>query len=443
MTRLNNVIGVFAVVIVALSPIPFGSNRPFFWTLWGTLIGAAALTYFFQSVRSGEGLRIPLERIRFVSVLWLLTALWLVVQILPIGSFAIALPSGQSIEGATISTAPGATLLMLVRIVSYGLFFVLALEAGARETRAKTMLTAIFWIIVAHAGFSLLQLTQFGDTILGLPKIAYMGVATGTFINRNSFATFLAMGLSVGIALLPGILSAKLARNQSVLDKVLVVLLYVAGLFVITIALLATESRMGLFAGFLGAFVVLLLVLKQHERAAILVPAAIVLAVAVGLTAIWTFGQGVVERALTIEGSSETRAALYEQVWSQTLGRPLLGFGGGAFSLYFPAYFGPPLNLNSFWDKAHSTYLALFSELGLVAGALPILAVALIFAKVVWSQWTSERISPARLAAVGAILTCTIHSLVDFSLEIQANALLFAVLLALGLAAATKLQDNS
>ncbi|KKB75930.1 hypothetical protein VW35_19490 [Devosia soli] len=439
---MNNAIGIFAVLIVALSPVPFGSNRPFFWTLWGMLIGLTGLVYFLQATRSFDGLRIPLGRIRIPAVLWLLTALWLVVQVLPIGSFSVVLPNGQAVESATISTAPGATLLMLVRIVSYGLFFVLALEAGARESRAKTMLTAIFWIIVAHAGFSLLQLTQFGDTILGLPKIAYMGVATGTFINRNSFATFLAMGLSVGIALVPGILSAKLARNQSAMDKVLVAFLYAGGLFVITIALLATESRMGLFAGAVGAFVVLLLILKQHERWKILIPAAIVLAVALGLAAIWTFGQGTIERALTLEGSTEGRMALYEQVWNQTMDRPLIGFGGGAFSLYFPAYFGPPLNLNNFWDKAHSTYLALFSELGLVGGALPILAVAVIFGRVVWSQVSSERLSPARLAAVGAILTCAMHSLVDFSLEIQANALLFAVLVALGLAGSIKLQEK-
>jgi len=443
MTKWNNAIGIFAVVIVALSPIPFGSNRPFFWTLWGALIGACAVLYFFQAARSFDGLRIPLGKIRVLSVLWVLTAFWLVVQVLPLGSFAISLPSGETVQGSTISAAPGATMLMLVRIVSYGLFFVLALEAGARESRSKTMLTAIFWIIVAHAGFSLLQLTQFGDTILGLPKIAYMGVATGTFINRNSFATFLAIGLSVGISLLPGILSTKLARNQSAMDKILVTLIYIAGLFVISIAILATESRMGLFAGVVGAFFVLLLLLKQHRHWKVLIPAATVLAVGIAVAATWTFGQGVLERALSLEGSAEGRMALYEQVWDQTLTRPLLGFGGGAFSLYFPSYFGPPLSLNGFWDKAHSTYLALFSELGIVAGALPILAVLYIFARVAWSQLRSERLSPARLATVGAILTCAIHSLVDFSLEIQANSLLFAVILALGLAASTKLEGNT
>jgi O-antigen ligase len=443
MTKLNSLVGIFVVVLVAVSPIPFGSNRPFFWAIWGMLVGLVAVVYLFAAARSAGGLRIPLDRMKLSGGLWLVVIAWLVIQILPLGvlfgPFVIPLPGGQSITSNAISTAPGATWLMVIRLVTYGFVFLMALQAGANETRSTRMLTAVFWILVAHAGFSLLQLTQLGDTILGLPKIAYMGVATGTFINRNSFATFLAMGLCVGVALLPGIITAKRARNESVVDKALMVLLYLGGLFVIMVALLATESRMGLFAGVLGAFVVLLLELKQHRNRNILIPAALLVGAGSALAIVWTFGQGVLERALSLGGSSENRMDLYAQVWEQALTRPWLGFGGGAFSLYFPSYFGQPLRLDAFWDKAHSTYLALFSELGLVVGALPILAVCLLFGRILWSQFSSDRLHPARLAAIGVVLTCAVHSLVDFSLEIQANSFLFTAIVALGLAGTFRL----
>ena len=123
----------------------------------------------------------------------------------------------------------------------------------------------------------------------------------------------------------------------------------------ILVALLATESRMGLFAGVAGAFIVTLLMLKQHRLWRVLIPVATVAAAVVVVGATWTFGQGLLERVLSLEGSTENRMDIYRQVWEQTITRPFLGFGGGAFSLYFPAYFGPPLNLNTFWDKAQST----------------------------------------------------------------------------------------
>lgn len=437
MTRLNNFAGSLVVLIVALAPIPFGSNRPFFWTMWGVIIGLAALVYFLGAGRERDGLRIPLEKIGISALLWGLLLAWLVVQVIPFGSFlplAVSLPGG-AIAGDTISTAPGATWLMLIRIATYGFFFALALQAGAKEQRAKLMLTVIFWAIVAHAAFSLVQLTQFGDTILGLPKLAYMGVATGTFINRNSFATFLAMGLSVGIALLPAIGTAKRARNETVMDKIFRLFFHLAGLFVIMIALLATESRMGLFAGLFGSFVVVLLVLKQSPHWKLLVPLAILVAAGVSLAIVWTFGQGVLTRVLSLEGSSENRMDIYAQVWGVIMSRPWTGYGGGAFSLFFPAFFGPPLTLTGFYDKAHNTYLALFSELGIPAGSLLILASLVLFGRVFRSQLMGTTANPARLAAIGAMVTCAVHSLVDFSLEIQANSLLFVAIVAFGVAA--------
>ncbi|MDV3253197.1 O-antigen ligase family protein [Devosia sp. BK] len=443
MTRLNNFAGSLVVLVVVLSPIPFGSNRPFFWAIWGLVVAAAAFVYSVAAARNGEGLRIPLSKIGWSVGLWALLLLWLVVQVVPFGAilspFSIAL-SGGTITSETISTAPGATWLMLIRIATYGLFFVLALQAGAKENRSVLMIKILFWGIVAHAGFSLIQLTQFGDTILGLPKIAYMGVATGTFINRNSFATFLAIGLSVGISLLPGIISAKRARNETVMDKIFRLFFHVAGLFVIMVALLATQSRMGLFAGLLGAFVVLLLVLKQNRHWKVLIPAAVAIAVAASLLIVWTFGQGVIERGLDIEGSSEGRMNLYVQVWDVIMTRPWTGYGGGAFSLFFPAFFGPPLDLVGFWDKAHNTYLALFSELGIPAGSLLMIASAILFGRILWSQLMGTTLNPARLAAIGAIITCAVHSLVDFSLEIQANTFLFVAVVALGLAATIRMR---
>ena len=438
MTRENDFAGYLLMGLVVLSPIPFGSNPPFFWTLSGLIVGLGTAAYFLVALSGGQELRVPLARLRIYIVLWLALAFWLCVQALPLGTilgpFQFQLADGSMLESMSLSLAPDSTLLMLVRNTSYALLFLLAVQAGANGSRARLILTVIFWGIVAHAGFSLIQLTQLGDTSLGFPKTAYLGVATGTFINRNSFATFLAVGLTLGAGLIPGLILAPKARNQRPGDTTFKVILQFAGMFVILVALLATQSRMGLFAGLVGAFVVMLLILSRLPRAAISIPVAVLVALVLGVGATWFYGQGVLTRALDLNDSTVGRLDLYQQVMAMIELRPWLGYGGGAFDVAFPAFFGPPLNLSIVYSKAHSTYLTLVTELGLVAALLPMILVGLIFVRMVWAQFAASEINGPRIAALGAVIVVAIHSTVDFSLEIQANAYLLSALGGVGLA---------
>lgn len=432
MTRVNSLAGWFIVAIVALSPIPFGSNRPFFWAFSGILVGLASLLFLIAALRSRDDLRVPMERLRVFLLFWGALAAWLVIQALPLGGilgpFAFNLPDGTVLFSNSLSIAPNLTWLMLLRITSYVLLFFMAVQAGANSGRAKAMLTAIFWAIAVHAGFSLFQLTQLGDTILGFPKASYQGFATGTFINRNSFATFLAVGLTIGVSLLPNVVFGPKARNHSPGDAFFTSAVYVAGLVVISIALLATGSRMGLFAGALGVLVVALLALKSSPKPGLFIPVSLLFFVLAGAVTVWVFGQDTLGRVLDLGGSTTGRLDLYQQVMTMIGERPWLGYGGGTFELIFPSFFGPPLNLSVSYDKAHSTYLTLLAELGIPAALLVIVPVVLAFVMILFRQVASAEISPPRLVAIGAIIVTAVHSTVDFSLEIQANAYLLVAL---------------
>src|SRR5690606_36301189 len=100
-----------------------------------------------------------------------------------------------------LSLAPGSSLHNLIQFASYGLFFFLMLQAVSNRRRTVAVARAIFWIIAAHAIYGLVALTQLGDPLLFFEKWAYLGSATGTFVNRNAYATFLAFGLVLGTAL--------------------------------------------------------------------------------------------------------------------------------------------------------------------------------------------------------------------------------------------------
>ena len=77
--------------------------------------------------------------------------------------------------------------------------------------------------------------------------------------------------------------------------------------------------------------------------------------------------------------------------------------------------------------------MTLWVEFGLVAGSLPMIAIGLALLSL-FGHWARRAtVSPGRNAAIGAIVVCAIHSLVDFSLEIQAVAYLFAAIVGAGL----------
>jgi hypothetical protein len=74
-----------------------------------------------------------------------------------------------------------------------------------------------------------------------------------------------------------------------------------------------------------------------------------------------------------------------------------------------------------------------WSEAGLVLGVLPIVALgaaAVMLVRIILRRRTNYAIA---VIGLGVILLVALHSLIDFSFEIQANAMLFAVLLGMSL----------
>ena len=126
---------------------------------------------------------------------------------------------------------------------------------------------------------------------------------------------------------------------------------------------------------------------------------------------------------------------LYRQVLGMIADRPLTGWGLDCFPLAFELAHSPPVSSGLVWDHAHNSYLALWSEMGLIAGSAPMLGLFLIALRL----WTTVRRSaprprPLAAAALGLIAAEAVHGLGDFSLEITGNLYLFLAALALGLA---------
>jgi O-antigen ligase len=433
--RANDILAVVLLAVLALAPIPLGSNRPFFWALWAAVLGAVGVGYMLVLVVGRERLRFSPARLWLPLVLTLSLMGFLALQMLPLSPAGFAFPTAQDelVAGRTLSLAPGSTWHVLLQAGTYVLFFLLMLQVAVNRTRARMLGAAILAIVAAHAAYGLVALTTLGDPLLFFAKWAYEGHATGTFVNRNSFATFLALGFVLGLALT---LREALRGDPSGFLRPGKTMIYLAGTGLILAALFATGSRMGMFACFAGAAAVTLMAARkrQAERGRLPWLAAAALPMLAAIAVLVLYGAGTLERLGSLESDAGVRGELYAQVIGMIAARPWLGYGAGAFEVAYPLFHALPVSTDLVWDKAHSSYLTLFAELGLIAGSIPLVVMAILAVEAfgLYRRRQADWAIPA--AAVGAGLVGGLHSLVDFSLEIEANMLLLLALLAIAIA---------
>jgi len=436
-SRLNGWYAGLLGAVVILAPLALGSNRPFFWTVWACVLGLMLAIYgiFVQMrglrLRAGPADMVP-EMVAYICF-----CAFLVIQILPLGGFGLVpelfTQSGVALHLSTISTTPGNTLLMLLRWGTYGAMFFLGVQVSLNSQRRMRMLWLISAMVTIHAVFGLLFYYQWGNTILGIQKWAYLDSLTGSFVNRNSFATFLAIGLVVNVSL-----AVATVADEHVLPgtrQSRVALLLVSVLCILA-ALFATNSRMGLLAGLVGAALVIALGTVKSAALGNLAKAALAVLIVIGFFAAgYMFGDSLWARFLDVGSAAGVRFELYHQVLEMIAQRPWLGFGGGSFEQTYQLFHRPPVSIEYVWDRTHNSYLALWVELGVVVGTLPLAIIALCFTRASVSFFAKPAIDAASLAGIGVIAVAAVHSTVDFSLEIQATTLLFVLLLAMVTAA--------
>ena len=440
--RLNTITGRLLVLLVILAAIPVASNRPAWWLVWTLLLGVGAIAYL---ARAQTGRALKISQFRLFFGLALLVPLYAVVQSLPVaGALPLALQAlpaalPEALWPATLSVMPDASRLGAIRAIGFLVFLMLVIEVGTWPLRTHALGLALMIVILLHALFGLIALRLWDDYALWGDKAAYRGMLTGTFVNRNSMATFLGFGLilAVAFAMVRGHL-ARIAAPHQVHTAILIPQwLEIIGLWLcaglLALSLLLTQSRMGSVATAIGAFVTFIalrVVFRVRLRRFVVESVAglvLVLAFLIPLS-----GAGVIERALFTRLDSADRISIYIQTWGMILNRPLTGYGHDAFAPAFELYRADPLVQPNYADLAHNTYLALWAEQGLIIGSIPVLLTAWAAVMIVQRLRRGKGDVAMNAAALGVIALAAVHSLVDFSLEIPANV--YAFLLITGLA---------
>ncbi len=300
-------------------------------------------------------------------------------------------------------------------------------------TRGAGVLALALLISASFQGlYGLLILVSGHDKIWHVEKLHYLGSATGTFVNRNHFAGFLAMGLAVGMGLiLSGLKQTRREdrRRSWVVEIVgdgsrslVLGLLLVIGLA----GLLASFSRAGTALGLAGVVGTLFVAGRGRRVSRRLVPALLILAVA-AVPLMQIGADRLLDRfAQSAEDFASTGSRA--QVWGDTLAMaadfPVVGTGFGTFSAIYPVYRSQ--EVRHFWAHAHNDLLQAGAEGGLLGIVLLLLVVVPIVIVAVRALTGAKGTLGIGFAA--GLLAVLLHGLIDFNFHIPANAAIASIL---------------
>lgn len=355
----------------------------------------------------------------------------------------LARQSLPDVNGA-ISVAPEQSLQAIVTLAPI-FIFVGVLKLCRKNMIAVHIIQLLGVLATTAAVFGLLSLLHVFEFFGAAPKQFYHDSLTSFFVNRNTAGTFFGLGSLVSFSLL---LHRMQIRNltisniwQALLDgRKIADKFPVANFAFLTInclALALTQSRGAVASTVLCIFVYWLLAQKPRQEAVSyrqssgklirLAKAATALLLVVGVAALLA---GRVLHRQDAEGVDVFRLCTYQATWQMALDNWPTGSGFGTFSNLFPAYRNPACSgLWGHWEMAHNFFLEGLQSLGAVFCAL----VFACYSILIWAfgHGLKHRSRNRYLSALGicALLLVSVHSLVDFSLQIPGVANYVAVLL--------------
>ena len=443
------------VAILALSPLPFASNRPWSWSLLSMIVGLLMLVWAVAAWRDNQLVAVSVRRIWPILLMFAMIVCWFVVQASPWTpeswhhpAWAATATALDTPIGGAVSIDPAMTLTALMRLLSYGGVFWLALQFGRNEAYAGKILWAIVITGFLYSVYGMI--IEFGNfnTVLWYERWAYNDSLTSTFINRNSFATYAGLSLLAAMGLTFNEFRRDAAGGLMTLSGFRWILEQITGrlgvllLMTSTIgsALLLTGSRGGMAAFTLGLFVLsagFILSPGSRPTVGIIITALCALFVA-GVMAL--SGELVLARFASATNDAVGRTVFYRAVFDAILADPWIGAGYGTFEVSFPMVRDATITTPLLLDKAHNSYLEFAYEAGVPAFALMMGLLGGLVALCVHGIWKrrEHRLYPCIGTAAAALVAS--HALIDFSIQIPAVAVLFAALL--GVASAQSLREH-
>ncbi|HYM31362.1 MAG TPA: O-antigen ligase family protein [Candidatus Cybelea sp.] len=432
------------LAVVALAPLPFGSNRPGPWSALALAVGLLLILWAAAALRQPEQWSLAWRSHWPATAAFLALLSWLYLQSVPWTPESWHNPAwttasaalGKPLAGA-VSIDPGETRTALMRLTTYGAVLWLGMNLFHTHALQRIALWCVALAGSAYALYGIGNELAGSSSILWYAKWAYLDSLTGTFVNRNSYAAYAGIALIATLALLKRQLrdvgGDPSASPADVLDRAvrrggaLAMLAIVLGASV-----LLSRSRGGLLATGAGIAAMLLIgVIEGRSQGAsrrfeIGAVVALVALLAIG-------GSGTFDRISGLgDDATVQRSAIYERTLAGIAEHPWAGTGYGTFETAFAglsdARFVTALRI----DKAHNSYLEFALEAGLPALALLLGVLAWFCGRCVAALIGRRHGVAAIETALASSVLLAVHSMVDFSVQIPAIAVTYALLLGAG-----------
>ena len=432
----------FALGLFVLSAVIRGGNTDFAMSLalgWSIVVAAlaASLAYVLRtehdpwvaSVLALNAALLLLLLAGAVSLITLTSKWWLTLP----GRFAYAnvisllsLPE-LAVHRLTLSLDPFGTERALLALVPC-MVIAASVPLLSRRTLLQ-MFGAVAVFVVFEALTGLFQL-GFGGASLLVVDYAGHNRASGTFVNKNHFATLLAMALPLLIFRAAGQFSFFTHRHDA---TTLSNVCWGAATAFVVASLIASLSRAGVMAGGVAALCAMGLCAFQQRTMSKRLILVIVGLLSLALTLAAMTGLGQLIKSATGSGAVDGlfgRAIMNQHTWTGIAAFFPLGAGLGSYSIAFQRFQTP--KLTGFVEYAHNDYLQLLFETGAlgVIVLLLLLMAALLAGRTLWqSRIEGERLSPALACYLGG-LAFAIHAWFDFPSHIPAIAMMATLLFA-------------
>ncbi len=447
------------VLLVALSPLQYGGNRPWSMASLQVIAGIMALILAVQIVRDPLRWLTPLRPLALPFALAGLALAWAFVQA---GAFTPASwhhpvwdlarqALGPGVGGA-IAVDPAGALFKLQVNLSYIIVFAAAFLLAQDRAQGRWLLTlgAVVPSLYAVYGLALYALRAahppLPPVLEGIGPVAKTALS-GPFANPAHFSLFLTMGIACSAVLLVKKAqsmrfgdTARVRASQGIDYATGVGLPILAILVLLLTATFLSGSRSGpamaLTCLGLLATVYWFKLTRQHRP--VLMAGALILAIPAVMITFTLSGDHLSAELADNLGSGDFLGARLH-IWGQSLNMikdaPIFGVGLEGFDDLYPLYSegGPP---GYQFREAHNDYLGTAVSLGIPAAIAWFAALALIYARCLHGVIKRQKRVHYVLAPTVIATVAGLHALVDFSLEIPANAILLAVVLGVGCAQA-------
>jgi O-antigen ligase len=423
----------------------------YWWGYWPMALSCAGLGVW--GLREGDGSHASRWTLRALVAVAAAIALQLIP--LPYNVFATVAPGADRVLSEyntaysvqppswhPLSIAPLSTLSVLVLFAALALFLT-GVSAVAGRLRLTTVASALAIVGIALAIFGVVQLAFFTENqprVYGFWSTPEGALPFGPFINKNHYAGWTLMALPVVFGYFCGMVQASWRDRGRRFDRWLAWATRpeagwpaLMGFCVLAMgtSIVLSKSRSGIASFAIVLVVLAVFIIRRTTRrlgqavAALGVLALLVVAIA------WA---GADSTALHFAQASRDLPGRLG-VWRDTIRMiqdfPWFGSGLGTFWMAMLVYQTGPRDQIFF--QAHNDYLQLAAEGGLLVG-IPVAITLAGLLRIIARRFREAEDSMTRWIRAGAfagLVGIAAQSLVEFSLQLPANAALCAVLVAI------------